>query len=261
MKKSTLQKIAGVLIPTALMLGTAAPVFAEDIRLDIKTDVDGSAGTRGTNVSANLETRTAVEVENRIKVLNALLERMNSMKRVSASVKTNVASSIAANITALSDLKAKLATDSPADLKADMLLVTKGTRVYALLVPQTRILLAADRANVVAEMLTGVDAKIKARITTATTAGIDVKEIVALEADMSAKIATAKLQAAAAISAVSGLTPDNGNQAKMTANLAALKAGRTALKAAEAAIRDANKDFKAIVVKFRAQASVSAIVQ
>ncbi len=265
MKNTTMKKIAGALVPAALILGIAAPALAVDLGANLgiqaETSTTTPVATVKTSLTADAAARASEQIENRINVLTALLARVNTMQKLSASVKATLTTSINESLTALNDLKIKIASDTAAELKADMLSITQGMRVYALLVPKTRILAAADRATILADMFTGVDAKIKTRISEATTAGRDVSAIVTAESDMTAKVADAKVQAAAAISLVSGLTPDGGDKTKMAANLAALKTARTDLKAAESDLRAARKDLGTIIAAFKAFSETHASVE
>ena len=253
MKNSTAQKIAAVTIPLALALSFTATAFATTASVGAKLNTHSS--TAPSEMKARLETRekdaltkSQTEITARVAALTELSTRVNAMTHVSASTKASISASIQGTISSLNTLGAKIATDNAADLKTDMLSITKGTRVYMLLVPQLRILAAGDRAKNVADMLTSFDAKVKTRITEATTAGKNVTALVSAESDMSLKVADANLQASAAITAVSGLTPDNGDKTKMAANETALKTARAALKVAETDLRAAQKDMKTIVL-------------
>ncbi|MBU6388859.1 hypothetical protein KGQ72_03240, partial [Patescibacteria group bacterium] len=110
-------------------------------------------------------------------------------------------------------------------------------------------------------LMTDLGAKIQTRITAAQSAGADVSAFAAVYADMNAKIADAKTQAAAAQAGVSGLTPDQGDKTKATANRNALIAARADLKTATKDLQAARADIKTIVqglLKLDANASASA---
>ena len=64
---------------------------------------------------------------------------------------------------------------------------------------------------------------------------------------MNAKIADANTQAKAAVSGISGLQPDNGDQTVMQSNTAALKAARVDIQTAQNDLVAARKDAGTIV--------------
>ena len=267
MKTNTAQKIAAVLIPAALVLGLGATAFADTVSVGTSASV-GTAAT-GTSLSAKATarlqareqsavTKSQSEISTRVSALNAIAARINGMTHVNAATKASVSASVQATIASLTALETKIASDSAADLKTDMLSITQGTRVYMLLLPQLRILAAGDRAQTVADMFTSLDTKIQTRITTATTAGDNVSAVVTAEGDMTAKVADANVQASAAISAVSGLTPDNGNQTVINSNDTAIKTARADLKVSETDLKAAQADLKTITADLKAFGDVSA---
>ena len=256
MKKPLIIKIAALLFPALFTLAPVA-VLAESISGEVNTGLRTPATSAEVRLKANAN-RSSAEIETRINALTALKTRLNAMNRVSASAKSSLSSSLDSTMMSLSALKARIAADASADVRTDLRTITEGTRVYRLVIPQTLILAAADRAIVIADMFTAFDAKITARIAEATKAGVDVSAMTSAQADMTAKVADAKLQAQAAITAVSNLSADNGDQAKLQANLTALKTGRTALAAAKADLVAAQKDMRTIINALRAAAKVSA---
>lgn len=246
MKIQTTQKIAAVLVPTALFLGMISPALAEDSRT-----VTGEGNVKSSVISAGKKdaavTRSSAEIKKREDDLSELLQRISEMKNVSAETKATITASVQKTITDLNTLKSKIESDTDkTELQKDLKSIANSTRVYMLVAPQARIAAAADRIGTVADMITAMNAKLQVRIDAAKTAGKDVTAIAPLQADITAKIADAKTQAAAAIAAIAGLTPDNGDTAKLQANQAALKVARTAISAGEKDLNAAQKDIKKI---------------
>ncbi len=245
MKKQTIQKISAVLVPAALLFSLVTPVFAED------STVRTATGNTTTGIKAPVKTgamaRAAQEIKQREDDLSALLTRIQDMAHVSDTVKTNISASVQSTISSLNALQTKIENDTDKTvLKEDMKAITENTRVYMLVAPQARILAAADRVNTVADMITAMNAKLQTRITAAEAAGKDMTTITSSESDITAKLADAKTQATAAINAVSGLVPDNGDAAKIKTNQASLKTARTAIATAEKDLNAAQKDVKMI---------------
>lgn len=200
-------------------------------------------------------------IDVRIKSLEELSARIGKMKLLSADVIASIQASLATQIQALVDLKAKIGADTASStLKADIQSITKGNRVFLLVEPKARIAAAASRINAVVTQLTMLGGKLQERITAAQTAGTDVSAAVTAMSDFNAKIADAKVQADAAVAATANLSVDNGDKATLEANNAALKAAREKLKAAEDDLKAARKDAATIygVVKGKGEVKASA---
>ncbi len=248
MKKQTIKKIAGVLVPASLFLGLALPALAYE------TSAGQSAPSAGAGMAtpAIATANTAVEranaaIEKRVNDLTTLIQRIAGMKHVSDATKATITTALQADITALNNLKTKIASDSATELRTDLKSITGSYRVYALVMPETRILVAADKAVSIADMMIAMNVKLQTRVTAAATAGKDMSAITAAQTDLTAKLADAKTQAQNAISMVAGLTPDNGDQTKLHANEAALKTARTDIQAAQKDLEAARADLHTII--------------
>ena len=196
--------------------------------------------------------RGAQEIDRRIKMLNALNARVQSMVRVSASVKASIAARVQTEVSNLTVLKTKITGDPDFDLlRVDIKSVTDSYRIFMLVIPQGRITVAADKIRTVADSMTSFSAKLAARVATAKTDGKDTASAEASLSDMNAKIGDAKVQADAAVSLVVNLTPDNGDKTKMDANNQALRDARAKIKAAMEDLQAARKDAGSIMLTLR----------
>lgn len=229
-----------------LMTFVAIPVFAQ---------TGGTAGTRdGTNTGANVEARMAKakerasqEITRRIKMLNELNIRVQGMKRVSDATKSSIATQVQTEVAKLTALNTKIIGDPDFDLlRADIKSITQSYRIFMLIIPQGRIIVAADKIHTVADLETAHAGKLKIRIDEAAGKGKDVIALNASLSNMNAKISDANAQANAAVALVSALTPDMGDKAKMDANNAALKDARAKINAGMASLKAAHKDAKSI---------------
>ena len=134
------------------------------------------------------------------------------MTKLPADEKNALSATIQTQLNEMTTLKAKINADTDlATLRVDVQSITKAYRIYMLVIPQGRIMAAADRAMTLADTANTLGAKLEARIAAAKTAGNDVSAEEATYADFQTKIADAQTQAAAATSEVATLTPDNGN--------------------------------------------------
>jgi hypothetical protein len=263
---------------TALALGliSLAPAFAA-AETNLGTSVNaaattnaGSAGAGATvSASASLtatetkaQTRGDNEITRRIAALNDAQTRVNAMQKVTDQFKQSVGASIQSQITALGALKTKIDADTDAaTLKTDLKSITDSYRIFALVMPQIRISAWGDREVELVTMMSTLGSKLQARIQTAGGAGADVTALTAALTDMASKLSDAQTKATGAVSATASLTPDNGDAAKMKANLDALKQARTDLKAGQQDLIAARKDVDTIVkglAKLNASAGASA---
>ena len=229
--------------------GSSANMRTNSVRSLLKASATSTkAASTSPEMLTKIKTRADQEIARRVESLVKLSTRVSEMKKVSSAGKTSIASTIQTEITALTNLKAKISAETDAAvLKADVQSITASYRIYALIMPQIAILVAADRVNVLADNFIALNTKLQARITAAAASGKDVSAATAALADISAKAADAKTKAAAAVSGVSSLTPDNGDKAKATSNREALVAARANIKAASESLRAARADVEIII--------------
>ena len=215
------------------------------------------------------KTKADAQIDARVKVLNVLLARVNQMQKVTAQEKVTLDASIQASISEMTALKAKIDADTDNTiLKADIQSITKGYRIYLLVLPQGRITAAADRIITIVGLMGDLSTKLQSRITAAQAAGQDVTSLNASLTDMNAKTADANAQAQAAILEVANLQPDGGNQSVFQSNLTALKDAHVKIRAAIADLKTARQDAGSIVraltamkIKTSATSSASSTLQ
>ena len=257
MKSKIILAAAGMLISASLL--AALPALAQTTTagklkpsLPARENVlQAKAASNTANRMANLQNRGDQAVDVRVTSLNDLLGRIQEMKKVPEPMKTSFADAIQSEINALTNLKAKMASDtSTTTLKADEQSITKAYRVYALIMPRINISAAADRISTTADMLTTISGKLQVRLAS-TTGSADTASLQADLTDMNAKIADAKTQAAAAVSGIASLQPDNGVQATMQSNTAALKDARDKIQTAQKDLVTARQDAQTITNALR----------
>lgn len=258
----TLQKIS---ITIALLLGFAAlaPVAAlAQVNIPTPTLYDAAGSASSSVKFTTLETRAKdrgdTEIDRRVGALNELSTRIGNMQRISDAFKQSLNSAVGAELSTLSALKTKIEGDTDsATLKSDVQSITDSYRIFALVLPQVRIVAAADRIATIFTMMGTLGSKLQARIQAAEQAGADVTALNAALGDMSTKLNDAQTQAQAAISVSAPLQPDNGDKTVMASNTAALKEARTDISTAQKDLVAARKDVDTIVKGLRS-ANVSA---
>lgn len=196
----------------------------------------------------NLHTRADEEITRRINALNQLIVRIQAMQKLSSADKATLTGQIQEQITALTTLEAKIKTDTDlATLLADVKSITGWYRIFALIVPKGHLFAAADRMNTVSDTMIAVIAKIQTRIDELKTAGTDVTSLQSLLTDATAQVADAKVQAQAAITYISGLVPDQNDQAVFKTNKEALMKARADIKVGIKDLHTARKDIGTVI--------------
>lgn len=267
--KKTLISFAAVAFVGVIML--ASPVFAQNERLNTKPvikSITAASSTASTTIkraakldqeTARLQTRAGQEIDRRIAGLNKLQDKIQGMKKISASDKTSFATTVQGQINLLENLKIKINADiDAATLKADVQFITKAYRIYALILPQIEIVAAADRLASTTGLVSAYAAKLQIRITAAQTEDKNITPLQLLLTDMNAKISDANVQSAKAIVGVISLKPDNGDKTLMASNTTALKAAQTIIKTGTQDVKDANKDALKIRAGLKAFTSTTA---
>lgn len=232
-----------------LAFAMALPVFAQGI------DASASASIGSTTVQGSVEARITLaknradqEIDRRIAMLNALSERVQAMARVSDIVKTNTSNTVTTEVGALLSLKAKVDADNDiTTLRSDIRSIATSYRVFMLVIPQGRILVAADKLQTTADAMSTFAETLQTRISEAQTSGNDVTSLSTQLSDMTAKMADAQSLASAAVSLVADLQPDNGDTTIEQSNTAAIQDARTKLRAALADLKAARQDAGSIV--------------
>ena len=244
---TTITKSAIALAAVAtLVAGFALPMAAS--AATVRT---GSAG--GADSLARVIARSDSAIMDRISAMDALSTRVSGMKNVPDSEKTNIANEVASETSSLTTLKAKIDADTDVTVaRADEKTITGDYRIYALVIPQGRIVAAGDRITTVGGMETALQAKLQTRLTADQTAGKNVSALTAPLADISAKVSDANTQAANAESAVANLVPDQGNATIAASNKAALVAARADLKTGASDLKAARADIQTVVQGLKA---------
>lgn len=237
----------------ALSLLSITPALAQTVNGSVNATVQSSPASVSVsaNVSAKITTakqKADQEIQRRIQKLTDLSTKVQGMAKVSAEAKASLASAVQSQISELTSLQVKIDADTDtATLKTDIQSIAKSYRIFMLVIPQAMIEVASDKIQTATAQFTSLSTKLQGRIAAGQAAGKDTTSVSASLTDMNAKIADANVQAAAAVSHVQGLQPDNGDKTVMAANDAALKQSRADLKIAQSDLEAARQDAKSIV--------------
>ena len=228
----------------------AAMLFMANAVIPASAQVAAGVGAAlKSQVLAKAMERADQEIARRVDAMTAMKTRVGSMVRLSADEKSSLSSTLDAQIAAMASLKTEIDADaqSTSSLKTDIQSITKSYRIFMLVMPQAAITAAADRVMDIAGLMTTLAGKLQTRVDAATAAGKDMSTSVTALVDMNAKIADATVQAQAAVSEMTGLKPDNGDQTVMQSNVTALKDARAKVQAAQADLKAARQDAGTVV--------------
>ena len=190
-----------------------------------------------------MEERANREIDRRTENLNGLLSKVGAIRNLSSADKTSIQTAVTNQVSALTQLRAKIAADADAaTMKTDVQSITDSYRIYALVMPQIHIITAADRVVTVAGEMQLFAAKLEARIAAAQSSGADMTSAAAAYAEFNQKLSDAMSQSQAAVNAIAVLLPDQGDKTKMASNTATLKDARAKIVAAQKDLVAAKKD-------------------
>lgn len=213
-----------LIIFLALFLFLASSVYAETSSADI--DSSSSASTKpavtkdhnslkqasqssAERLSKGID-RGVKEIDRRVDSLSKLIDKINAMKKLSATSKSAFSSQLQTEIDSLNSLKTKIQADTDIDtLKTDLQSVVKDYRVYALYLPKMRIFIAADRLGVAADNLSGYSQTLSSKINEKETAGEDMSEEKQTLAEINSLVTSAKDKYSQAIALATPLLPEN----------------------------------------------------
>lgn len=185
-----------------------------------------------------MQARGEVRIEDRIKRLQAQIERIGKMERLSAEQKATITAELTAQVAALTELKTKIdAETDPAKIKELTQTIGKEYRTYAVTMPKAALTAAADRIMKVVGQMESFGTKLEARISAAGSA-----EATALLGEYTASVASAKANAQAAATLVADLQADGGDATIASSNTAALKSAKEKIDAAQASLKEARQD-------------------
>lgn len=157
--------------------------------------------------------RAYQEIDRRIEALNRLIERINKVKRISEEQKASLVAQVQAEITSLTNLRAKIAADTDlTTLTADKKSIVDSYRIFVVFMPKITIIAHADAIIETAELMKEKNPS----------------------ADALAKITEALNQANSAISKVINLDPSGypGNKSELQSARSMLQVARQDLKSA-----------------------------
>jgi hypothetical protein len=239
MNRITLTSLVGTIAAAALVAGVSVPAFAST------STPTPSTKTTHTLVSVQAAAKTATD--KRETALSAAIAKVDAAKGASASDKATLVDRLNTDLAGMKTVGGMVAADTTlAAASADFKTIFTTYRVFAVAIPQARIVAGIDRAtSMEIPKLTALQAKLAAML-----AGKDAsKSTVALQsdlADMTTQIAKANTALNGASEEVLAITPADFNS-----NKTVVTSARASVKTAENDLKQARADRKAIIIALR----------
>ncbi len=206
------------IIPITAILSLASGLLLPSVVFAKDASHDGMRVQVAQQITQLKRDNADKEIDRRVEALNTAISRLNDLKRLTTDDKSGLTKQIQDQIVALTNLKAKIDTDTDAEtLKTDKQAIVNQYRIFLLFIPKTHILAAVDALQTGLNTLNSLVPKLQARIQTAQSAGLDVTQLNVKLQDMQNKLADAKTQLQNAQTIVTPLTPDGfpGNKPQL----------------------------------------------
>ena len=239
MNRIVMTSLVGTIAAAALVAGAGAPAFAST------STPSPTPKTARTLVSVQAAAKMATD--KRETALNAAIAKLDAAKGISASDTATLVDRLNSDLAGMKTIEAKVATDTTlAAASADFTTIFTTYRVFAVAIPQARIVAGIDRATSIdIPKLTASQTKLAAML-----AGKDAsKSTAALQselADMTTQIAAANTELSGASAKVLAITPADYNT-----NKTVVTSARASVKTAEDALKRARADRKAILTALK----------
>ncbi|MCL4366318.1 hypothetical protein M1437_03770 [Patescibacteria group bacterium] len=194
MKKSILA-VTGIVL--SLLIANPQPVFAQmgvnrlvNQVQRVENQATRIAQRQEQNLD-NLKKRADKMINNRVSSLNKLLQRIQNDKRLSTDEKTSLSGDVQANITGLTQLKAKIDADTDiTTVRADTRSIITNFRIHAIFEPKIRLLVTINHLSALQGRLSSLTPKLQTLINNLKSQGKDVSKLQSLLDDINSNLST-----------------------------------------------------------------------
>ena len=222
LKKSLVGVVGAGSIACFMLAGNT--VFAAN--LASKASSSGTLTQAQQQDLSNLKTKGSAEITRRLTSLNSALTTVGATTKLSSSDKSYLESEINTEITGLTSLQTTLNSETTlSSARADVQSIFSEYRVYALVLPKTRLVKAADGEQNTDTQLTTLANSLQTQITTDGNSGKNVTSAQNTLNDMNTQITNAQSIASSIESKVLTLAPSdyNTDHTILSGDLAQLK--------------------------------------
>ena len=244
MNRIVMTSLVGTIAAAALVVGVGVPALASTSTPHPSTP---PPSTKTTRTLESVQTASKTATDKRETALSAAIAKLDVAKGISASDKATLLDRLNADLAGMKDIEAKIAADTTlAAASADLKTIYTTYRVFAVAIPQARMVADIDRAtSIEIPELTASQTKLAALL-----AGKDgSKSTAALQsdlADMTKQIAAANTELDGASGKVLAITP-----ADYSSNKTVVTSARASVKTAKNDLRQARADRKAILIALK----------
>ncbi|HVQ44420.1 MAG TPA: hypothetical protein VMT30_05645 [Candidatus Saccharimonadia bacterium] len=197
----------------------------------------------------NLKVKGDAEITRRIASLTAASEKLRASNKLTPADLAGLTAQINAELTGLANLQTKLRADTVlAAARTDAASIVSDYRVYALVLPKTRLVATYDRITAAQAKFTQLQAQLQIRLEAAKTAGKDTAPLVAAKKAFDAKLAASQSRTSGLGVKLLALQPSdyNADRGILEANRLVLVTARDDLTAARAAAKTIADGLKAL---------------
>ena len=174
------------------------------------------------------------------------LTRIAQMNKVATSTKDELTQNLNNAVSALATIKTKLDADTDLTVaKTDYRSIFNSVRVYLLLLPQTWIVAASDRAETIVTKLQTLHDALQAKVTALPDGSVKTQAQALLDS-MASATQDAVQNSDAAAQIVLPLTPDNGDKTVRDSNTATVQSARGNIQTAKTDLTNAVGDAKQV---------------
>lgn len=241
-----------ILFPSVASAQTTNLRMQPPAKTTLKAKASDSAALNSVRTLANSKGRRAqviAEIDRRIALLSESSKKVDSLTQITPTEKSTLLTKIQTATTNLQTLKSTVSANSDdASLPTDIQSLVSTHKDFSIVLPEARLLFAAELMDAIANKMLEVVKKIETRTATLEIGGTKTTAITPLILNLKAKLADVKAQSNAITAAVTPLsTSTTPNKSVLTAAQAKLKTGMQGLRSATVDLRAILKELKAIV--------------
>ncbi len=217
MKRGTITRLGGLIVAGLFLLGTVGTVSAADTTATSTATTDSARCAKPVLTGADhgvgeLRRFGDCEIDRRLTLLGALSTRVSASTTLTDADRSALSAQIASTVSGLTALRATIdhETDVTA-LKADIRKIATDYRVYLLVAPKTRLVIAADTLQAGYTKFDAVEQRLADAITAAKAAGKDVTQAQSDYDAMTSKVDQAETLLTPVVGTIINLTPADWN--------------------------------------------------
>lgn len=235
-------RLIGIVLLTSLSFTVMSPSLAHTAKLAVVPSSEAVKTREEARIKA-LRSKGDNLISNRIKAMNAAINRLKKATRISDEDKNTLTGDLQSNIDTLDALEQKIDAETNLDnLRSQVRSIFVDYRIYMVVLPRNRGLFAVARFNWAISRLENATSQLESLINTLKQGGKDTSKVEGYLIVLKSYLNNAKADVASAKSTFSSMTPEKDDEAKST-----VKSGIQFLKAAARNLKNAAKEAQKII--------------